>query len=63
VFRADYIKKLYLHYPKASFITVRANKDGLQYCIFQEDEKTGGLKILNEGNKKIGVVLGFKLEH
>lgn len=63
MFKADYIDKLYLHYPGASFITVRANKDGLQFCVFQEDKKTGGLKILHEGNRAIGIVQGFKLKH
>ena len=63
MFRADYIDKLYLHYPEASFITVRANKNGLQFCVFQEDEKTGGLTILHEGNRAIGRVQGFKLKH
>ena len=63
MFRADYIDKLYLHYPKASFITVRANKDGLQFCVFSEDKKTGGLTILHEGNRPVGRVQGFKLQH
>jgi len=63
MFRTDYIDKLHLHYPEATFITVRANKDGLQFCVFTEDEKTGGLKILHEGNRAIGIVQGFKLKH
>ena len=63
MFRADYIDKIYLHYPKATFITVRANKDGLQFCVFTENEKTGGLTILHEGNLPIGRVQGFRLKH
>ena len=49
------------HYLSADLINVRANKDGLQFCIFKVDEKIGSYTILNEGHLPIGTVLTFKL--
>lgn len=45
--------------PKADLITVRANEDGLQFCIFKVDKDTDGYKILNEGTVPKGKVLEF----
>jgi hypothetical protein len=49
------------HYNNPDLINVRANKDGLQFCIFQVNKKTGGYKILNEGYLAIGKVMSFVL--
>ena len=61
MFRPDVIRNILFNYPKADLITVRANKNNLQYCIIQIDEKTGGYKILNEGTLPQDKVIGFEL--
>ncbi|MHA1428617.1 MAG: hypothetical protein ACTSQI_21750 [Candidatus Helarchaeota archaeon] len=60
MFREDYRRDLQ-YYPTADLINVRANKDSLQFCIFEINKKTGGYKILNEGTIKRGKVLSFRL--
>jgi len=48
------------YYKNTDIISVRANKDGLQYCLFED---TGlGHNILNEGCYKSGEVLHFKIK-
>ena len=60
MFRAD-VERDMQHYSSAHLINVRANKDGLQFCIFEVDRKTGGYQILNEGALPQGEVLSFRL--
>ena len=60
MFRADQTRDL-KYYLEADEITVRANKDSLQYCIFSTNKKLGGKKILNEGTLPIETVLSFKI--
>lgn len=61
MFRPDYLRNIAFNYPKADLITVRANKDYLQWCIIRIDNKSGGYKILNEGTLPLGKVMGFEL--
>jgi hypothetical protein len=60
MFKEDDERTLYF-YKQADMINVRANKDGLQWCIFRVDKKTGGYVILNEGTMPIDKVMSFKL--
>jgi len=61
MFRPDKLRSIPFSYPKADLITVRANKNNLQWCIIQIDEKTGGYKVLNEGTLPLSKVIGFEL--
>ena len=55
------LRNIAFNYPKADLITVRANKDCLQWCIISIKDKTGGYRILNEGTLPLGKVMGFEL--
>lgn len=61
MFRADDKRNIPKHLPTADFINVRANKNGLQWCIFDRDTLTGGYVILNEGTLPIDKVMSFEL--
>ncbi len=50
------------NYQNADLITVRANMEGLQFCIFKINEDKS-YTILNEGNIPIDKVLGFIVNH
>lgn len=59
--RPDKLINIVFDYPKAELLTIRANKNNLQWCILSIDDKTGGYKILREGTLPIGKVMGFEL--
>jgi hypothetical protein len=59
MFKSNRTQDLTEYYKNTDIISVRANKDGLQYCLFQEGI---GYKILNEGRYKIGEVLHFRIK-
>lgn len=60
MFKADDTRYL-KNYKNSKLINVRANEDGLQFCIFDIDKKTGGYKILNEGTLQKEKVMSFVL--
>lgn len=61
MFRADEKRSIANHYPKADLINVRANRNNLQFCIFEINKDSGGYKILNEGHIPINKVMSFIL--
>lgn len=60
MFQCDSMKNISKHYKDADCISVRSNKNGLQYCIFKTTD-IGGFKILNEGTLPETKVLFFDI--
>jgi hypothetical protein len=61
MFKANINKDIAKHYKNTDIISVRANKNGLQWCLFED---TGlGYGIENEGCEHIGEVLHFRIKN
>ena len=60
MFKAD--RSIPVYFMKSDLINVRANKDPLQWCVFEVDKKTGGCRISNEGTCPIDNVISFQLK-